>query len=139
MDKIALIAYYATLKEKQGKSNKGAPEYYAYHQIGTALASNNPDQALKDKIQHYHDAIAQRPNLKGYCGFYGKMIELFEKAMEELTLPAINDGGSSFNDSTYHFSVWREQQRSGLQKRFASLACWFPYALRYRLKPYLGC
>lgn len=86
MDKTSLIEHYAALKEKQGKSNKGAPEYYAYHQIGTALASNNPEQALKDKIQHCHDAIAQRPNLEGYCGFYARMIELFGKAMEEINV-----------------------------------------------------
>jgi hypothetical protein len=85
MDKAALTAHYAALKEQQGKVNKEAPEYYAYHQIGTALASEDAEKALKDKIEHCHDAIAKKPeHLQGYRWFYGRMIEHFETARNEV-------------------------------------------------------
>ena|SRR5581483_3629087 len=89
MDKIALIAHYADLKAQQGQTSKGAPEYYAYHQIGTALASEDVEQALKNRIQRCHDAIAENDQRNwnsrtGYRWFYGRMIELFEKAMQEV-------------------------------------------------------
>lgn len=89
MDKTALIAHYAALKEKQGQTNKGGPEYYAYHQIGTALASEDVEKALKGRIQRCHDAIAENDqrdwnSRNGYRWFYGTMIELFEKAMQEV-------------------------------------------------------
>jgi hypothetical protein len=81
-------------RAKEEHSHFWSTEHIAYHQIGTALQSPDPAQALQERVEKARTNLAQKEqmlldglfqgNPEGWRSHYGTLIALFTTALKEV-------------------------------------------------------